>query len=35
MNPARSLGSAIFTDDTLFDDTFVDTLGDRIDGTVD
>lgn len=71
MNPARSLGSAIFTDadpnaisqvavfiivplvaaiaavfiwlaiddaevdDTLFDETFVDTLGDRIDGTVD
>ena len=71
MNPARSLGSAIFTDldpsplaqvvvfilvpliaavaavfvwlaiddaevdDTLFDGTFVDTLGDRIDGTPD
>ncbi len=71
MNPARSLGSAIFTDtdpnalgqvvvfivvplvaaiaavfiwlaideaevdDTLFDETFVDTLGDTIDGTVD
>lgn len=71
MNPARSLGSAIFTDtdpnalaqvavfivvplvaavaavfiwlaiddavvdDTIFDGTFVDDLGDRIDGTVD
>jgi hypothetical protein len=29
MNPARSLGSAIF------DDTFIDDLGDKIDGTVD
>ena len=71
MNPARSLGSALFTDtdpnavgqvavfiivplvaavaavfiwlaiddadvdDTLFDETFIDTLGDHIDGTVD
>ena len=71
MNPARSLGSAIFTDadpnalgqvgvfivvpllaaiaavfiwlaideaevdDTVFDETFVDSLGDAIDGTVD